>query len=183
MIAISFVYGIAFGVLRDVIRLLRMLFEPTGKCCIAYRVRCILVVAFNLVSDLVFVLIVSFCALLFTYNMSGGVFRGVVYIMMALGLITYSLTLGRLAARSNAWLSALIKRWLYMLSRILSVPLGKIKKILVGLYALTIGNIIGKINKDMKDENSPKEEPEEAFTVQEKGYKKEGRISIGGKRS
>lgn len=183
MILLSFIYGCAFGFIIDAIRLVRSILMPTLQSNKSGFFRCAIVMVFNFIVDLVFVLGFTVCALLFTYNMSGGVFRGVVYVIMALGIVVYSISFGRMTVKSNAWLSSQIKKILRKIVYILSVPIVKIKKRIIKLYALTIGKKIDKIKKETGEE---KEHDEECLPVSsdiQKGYKKEGRISLGGKGS
>ena len=150
MILLSFIYGCVFGVIIDLIRLVRLILTPTnpdGKARIVGRA---IVTVFNFAADLVLVIGFTVCALLFTYNMSGGVFRGVVYVMMALGVIAYSTSFGKLTVRANAWLSSKIKKLFRKISHMVSIPFRKIKKRIIKVYTLTIGKKIDKIKKRIK---------------------------------
>ena len=150
MILLSFVYGLVFGAIADVVRLLRSVLIPAGHG-VMRKIRRVVVVVFNFTTDLFFVLGFASCAVIFTYNMSGGVFRGIVYVMMAAGITVYSILLRRWTARSNAWLSKKIKLVLWKIIRIISVPIAKIKKLINRLYALTIGKKIDKIKKEKEE--------------------------------
>ena len=183
MVLLSFVYGLAFGVIMDFVRLVRSILKPTGSSNKTSIVRRVVVSVFTFLSDIAFVLSFAVCALLFTYNMSGGVFRGVVYVMMALGIIVYSLSLGRLTVRSNAWISARIKKIIWKIVCLICVPLRKIKKRIIRVYTLTIGKKIDKIKKETAEEIEGAEEPPFDAPAISNGYKKEGRISLGGKGS
>lgn len=181
MILLSFVYGCVFGVIMDAIRLVRLIISPTCRDGGRYKLQHIAVIVFNLVTDFLFVFSFALCAVIFTYNMSGGVFRGVVYVMMAAGLAVYSVSLHRLTEKTNAWVSKKTKPVLLKMFCIVSLPFVKIKKLLIKLYTLTIGKKIDKIKKGVKEEKSEANEPDGIPLSYEKGYKKEGRISLGGK--
>ena len=183
MILLSFIYGCVFGVIIDLIRLVRLILTPTnpdGKARIVGRA---IVTVFNFAADLVLVIGFTVCALLFTYNMSGGVFRGVVYVMMALGVIAYSTSFGKLTVRANAWLSSKIKKLFRKISHMVSIPFRKIKKRIIKVYTLTIGKKIDKIKKESEEKKEHNDECLPTSSDMKKGYRKEGRISLGGKGS
>ena len=182
MIFLSFVYGILFGIIVDVIRLFRLVLLPEKCSGNMHKLRRATVAVFNFATDLLFVFGFASCAVIFTYNMSGGVFRGVVYVMMAAGLAVYSLSVCRLTVKLNTWISGKIKFVIRKLFNLISVPLGKIKKYIIKIYTLTIGKKIGRINKEIIEKKEKAEEHVSESLVPQKGYKKEGRISLGRKR-
>lgn len=182
MIFLSFVYGILFGMIMDVIRLFRLVLLPEKCHGRVRRLRRAAVIVFNFATDLLFVFGFASCAVIFTYNMSGGVFRGVVYVMMAAGLVIYSLTVCRITVKLNTWISGKIKFVLRKIFYFISVPLHKIKKHLIKIYTLTISEKIGRINRGIREKKDRVEKAVPEALVPQKEYKKEGRISLGRKR-
>jgi hypothetical protein len=184
--------GVAFGVLYEGVRISKMLItSDRGE-----RLTRALLLVFLFLSDFVFCLLFATSAILLTYNISGGVFRGCVYICMALGLLLYRLTIGRLTEKIERLLTSLIKKLILGTVRLFLIPLRAIFSLLCRIYSLTIGRIIGKIICRVKEDRekkriaregnstappclqSPREEVKEEDNNAEcaRGYKKEDRI-------
>ncbi len=163
------------------------------------RVRRILSGVFLFVTDMCFCLFGASAAILLTYNISGGVFRGCAYLGMGLGLLIYRLTLGRLMNKIELSLTKLIRKVIRGLIKVLLVPSRAIFSLICKLYALTIGRIIGKIKckvilqRELRKRELEKKKAAEIVpakmseeTKEEKNnaekasrYKKEDRISFG----
>lgn len=170
---------------------MRCLFSPTSRKC--NGARAVIVAIFSFLTDFLFLIFFAVCGILITFEMCGGVFRGIVYIGMAGGILIYRITLGRITSKAVEWLARLVKCILRGAVRILAVPFRFIIFLFVRFYALTIGKIIGRIkerilvkrltgifSEDLADKGgavlTPPSEP------CEKGYRKEGRVSFGGKK-
>ncbi len=111
---------------------------------------------------------------------------------MAVGLFIYRISIGSLTAVAVEWLANLLKLILKKIVDLLILPLHAINFLFVKLYGLTIGKIIGRIKErilikrlagifleedhSVNELSAPHQEP------CEKGYKKEGRVSFGGKK-
>lgn len=196
----SFFTGAVLGLLYECVRVVKMLF------CINRSTRGgkILLFIYLFFTDLAFCLLFAFCAILLTYNLSGGVFRGCVYVCMALGLMIYRLTLGRLAERIERVITNIIRKASRAILRLVVIPIRAIFSLVCRLYSLTIGRIIGKIiysarERRIANRGAPQErvegqlpppssreeiKEEENNAKRARGYKKEDRISFGaGKRS
>ena len=139
-------------------------------------------------TDLLYLILFAACGILITFEACGGVFRGIVYIGMAGGILIYRVTLGRITARAVGWLARIAKRVLKRIMKILILPMRAIIFLFVKLYTLTIEKIIGRIKERIlvkrlegifSGEDKALPMPEE---ICEKGYKKEGRVSFGGKK-
>ena len=182
--------GLFLGVAYDAVRFLRCFLSPTVKKSAVGRTVTVVIVTF--LTDLTYLLLFAVCGILITFEMCGGVFRGIVYVGLAVGILTYRISLGRLTARAAEWLARIAKQILLSVARILFLPLRIVNFLIVKLYILTIGKIIGRIKerilikrlagvfakkKATGDEPlPPSDEP------CEKGYKKEGRVSFGEKK-
>jgi len=191
----AFCIGVALGLFYEGVRIARMML-PRSR---AGRFWGIVFFAFSFFTDLAFCLLFAASAILLTYNISGGVFRGCVYTFISVGLLIYRMTLGKLIERIEQFLTDVIKKSLKVIIKITLIPLRAIFSLVCRIYALTIGKIIGKIicrvksvrekKKRARAENtavqispqSPKEETEEEEYNAKcaRGYKKEDRISFG----
>ena len=192
MIISALVLGVVLGVVYEGIRLIKLLLVPNrGAGRVVDHI-------LTFVCDIVFVILLAITGILQTYKISGGVFRGLSYIGMLLGLLFYRATLGQITKRLSERLAVFVRRATLKILKIIFYPVRKIFSILVMLYGLTIGKIIGKIisgiNKrkaalhtsEIIEESTqalPEGRGEEIAAVQKEGYKKEGRISLGPKRA
>lgn len=195
----SLAIGALLGLAYESVRIFKMLIGIAK----GGRFRKAVSTVFLFVTDLVFCLFSASTAILLTYNVSGGVFRGCVYLCMALGLLLYRLTVGRILYKIELVLTEFIKKVIKTVLKILFVPVRAIFLLFVKLYGLTIGKIIGKIKckaeqrrqerkKALEEEeaNANKslcepmcEKEEDKNVCKREGYKKEGRISFGGHRA
>lgn len=190
LIASLLFYSVACGVLLGAIyecaRFLRCFLSPAAKKAVGVRAFFIGLVTF--LTDLLYLILFAACGILITFEACGGVFRGIVYIGMAGGILIYRVTLGRITARAVGWLARIAKRVLKRIMKILILPMRAIIFLFVKLYTLTIEKIIGRIKERIlvkrlegifSGEDKALPMPEE---ICEKGYKKEGRVSFGGKK-
>lgn len=189
----AFLSGAVLGILYEAVRLCRLLFTSEGS---VFR-RGMLTV-FTFLTDFLFCLVAASVAMLLTYNISGGVFRGCLYLSMGAGLLCYRLTLGRILYIIENRAAKIIKKVCRFVLKVLFFPMKKIFSLFVIIYRLTIGKIIGKImcrarmkkEKELKESEkkcaeallpeSTREEENNADKYER--YRKEGRISFGGHR-
>ncbi len=190
----AFLIGVALGVLYETVRIAKMLLgvgEEGG------RIKRIASVIFLFLTDLIFCLLFASSAILLTYNIGGGVFRGCVYLCMGVGLILYRVSVGRLIEKAERFVTSIIKRVLRKTVKIALVPIRAIFSLYCRLYSLTIGRIIGKIRCKVRAAKAAKtagcaqalpeciteeKKDEEDNAKGARGYRKEGRISFGGGR-
>lgn len=137
----AFFTGAFLGVLYEGVRIAKMLLGIGG----GGRVRKPLSAIFLFFTDLLFCLMFAFCAMLLTYNISGGIFRCSVYFSMGVGLILYRQTVGRLTERIERVITRAIRKLIRAILRLAFIPMRAIFSLLCKLYRLTIGRIIGKI--------------------------------------
>ncbi len=190
--------GILIGVLYELVRVLRLMISPCngdGRAFLS-RLRRAADTVLTFLTDLAFCLLSAAVSLLLTYNISGGVFRGCVYLCMGLGWLLYRLTVGKLAYKLEKRLTALLKRIL----RFILKPIMALFSLINRFYALTIGKKLCKIKcriieglvkkqkkenteeiKEAESEPSPKEEDNNADKGY--GYRKECRRSFCAKRA
>ena len=195
LIVKAFLTGVALGVIYEGVRIVKMLLG-IGQ---GGRTEKMISHVFLFFTDLFFCMAFALCSILLTYNISGGVFRGCVYLCMGFGLMTYRLTLGRLTERIELYLTSIIRKIVKGLIRIALVPIRATFSLVCRLYTLTIGRIIGTIRrrvtaakerKQREREKGNSEPPclppvteekkdEENNAESARGYKKDGRISFG----
>lgn len=189
MLISSFLCGVLLGVVYEGIRFLKLLCTPQGKHL--RLARSVILHILTFLTDLAFILLYALVAILLTYRISGGVFRGMVYIGMTSGFALYYFTIGKLTLKISRGLAKLIKKTVKMLLKLVYTPIRAIFLLIVKLYTLTIGKIIGKIICSIKQKrekrkatsSSAETPPALVESREEKGYRKEGRISFGGKRA
>ena len=123
----AFLLGIVHGLLYEAIRFVKILlgvrYGELAENTTHSRARGVLIFAVTLFGDVMFWLIFAASSLLLTYNVSGGVFRGMVYIAMLAGGAAYYLTLGRLMLALSIRLDRLIKKIAVFIIRILLIPI------------------------------------------------------------
>lgn len=100
--------------------------------------------------DLFFWLVVGIVSIILIYDISEGVFRGMVYLGMAFGFLLYYFTIGKLVLFLMLKITDLIKMLLYKLIKILLFPLRALMRGIIFIYRLTIGKFIGKIKVRVK---------------------------------
>ena len=188
LILYSLVCGVCLGVLYEVARFIRCLVLGGDK---VGTLRAVIAATISFLSDLVFIILCAACGILITFEMCDGVFRGVVYVGIALGLLIYRVTLGMLTSVLVERLANVVKRMMRWVFRMAILPFRVIKFLIVGLYALTIGKIIGRIKERIiikrlkgafESEVCLGIEPPMRNESCESAYKREGRISFGGKK-
>ncbi len=190
LILYSLACGICLGVIYEIARFIRYLLSPNEKK--ARGEWAVFVGSITFLTDFVFLILFAICGILITFELCGGVFRGAVYVCMAAGILIYRITLGRLMATVIEWLAKTVKLILKKAMGILILPLRAIKFLIVKIYTLTIGKIIGRIKERIlvkrlaglfrEDAATEVDRLPPAEESCEKGYKKEGRVSFGGKK-
>lgn len=186
----SFVCGICLGGVYEVARFIRCLISPCSRR--GNGIRAFAMIAVTFLTDLFFLVLFSICGILITFDMCGGVFRGAVYISMAFGILIYRVTLGKLTAIAVRWLAGVVKGIIKWAVRIIILPVRGINFLIVKLYTLTIGKIIGRIKARIlvrrlsglfiDGEDAVSGELPAITESSDKGYRKEGRVSFGGKK-
>ena len=183
MLINAFLLGMLLGVIYEGIRFLKFLFTSgrNGANVFLYIL--------TFLTDFLFILLFATVAILQTYKMSGGVFRGFVYLGMFFGLMLYYFTIGKLTAKISAKMASFIRKTVKGTLRFICIPLRAIFLLIFKIYILTIGKIIGKIRCRVQEKRSrlqplpeTAELPAKATCKRDEGYKKEGRVSFGGKR-
>lgn len=197
-----FVYSVALGILLgmfyDAIRFCKMLLgvDYGKRKARRGRARKAFVFFITFIFDVIFWLIFAASSVLLTYNVSGGVFRGMVYFGMLSGGAAYYLTLGRLTLKIGDATARFIKRAVWRVIKLILVPVRAIFSLIIKLYHLTFGKVIGKIISERKRRKealraalSPpadlieKTQKENETNVTKRRYEREGRISFGGCRN
>ncbi len=190
--------GALLGVFYDVIRAFKMLFGVKyGVDAVKTSSKGVKIGAFvvTFLTDVIFWVFAGLLSIAIIYSVGGGRFRGLTYLALAVGFIIYYLTFGRLMLKISAFFVKLLKKTVRGLIRLVLAPLKWILRLIISLYHLTIGRIIGKIkvavaaSRERKREaalaniaeplegESGKEDPK---NVDEKyRFRKEGRISFG----
>ncbi len=187
LLAEAFLSGAALGVTYEVVRICRLLLYSERSAA-----RRALSQIFVFFTDLVFLIIASSVAILLTYNISGGVFRGCLYIAMASGLFLYRVTVGLVLLKIEAFATGIVKKIIKTVLKILFLPFKMIFSLFIKLYRLTIGRIIGKIvcrtrykreKRTITSENvcaehimSESIQEKEDSADKHEGYRKESRI-------
>ena len=193
----AFLTGIVLGLLYEAVRIAKMLLGVGG----GGRIRKIASGVFLFFTDVCFCLLFASSAILLTYNIGGGVFRGCVYLAMGGGLMLYRLTVGKLTEKPERAITTVIKKMLRKILKVALVPVRAIFSLYCRLYSLTIGRIIGKIkdrwqlSRVKRRENAENEceapqsgvlsdgKEELVYVDGKTGYRKSGRVSFGGKAS
>lgn len=195
LLVYSVLLGVLMGVLYDVIRFIKLLCGigggskgSGGKITLTGIASWLVVFAF----DVLFWLIFAASSLILTYNVSGGVFRAMVYFGMLSGGAIYYLTLGKLTLKLGVRAARLIRRIALGALRAVLVPFRAIFSLVAKIYHLTIGKIIGKIVYEKRErqrarasanenavalpQNMQKENDEDVTKYR---YEREGRICFG----
>ena len=195
----SLIAGALMGVIYDVIRFGKMLLGVEYGVYMErtrFTLKNAVTATVTFCSDVIFWLLFALCAIALTYTVSGGVFRGLVYIGMLSGLCAYYFTLGKLTLKISAKIAAALKKTVRALIKVILVPARAIFCIFVRLYRLTIGKIIDKIKEREKKRRHDRmmksdaqsvavlsdREGEEDINARLSEYRKENRISFGYKR-
>ena len=141
---------------------------------------------------MLFWLVFAISSVLLTYNVTGGVFRGMVYFGMIAGGAVYYLTVGKLTLKAGDKLARFIRKTAGRVIKLILVPVRAIFSLIIKLYHLTFGKVIGKIISERKRRKearvaalSPpaalieKTQKENETNVKKYRYEREGRISFG----
>lgn len=193
----SLLCGGILGVFYDILRAIKMLLGVRyGECSEFSSLggrAVVFIVTF--ITDLVFWVTAGLLSIALIYSVGDGRFRGMTYIALALGFLVYYLTLGRLMLKVSAFLVKILKKAARRLIGLILAPIKLILRLIISLYHLTIGRIIGKIivavaaSRQRRREAalvSIAETSEEAggkedldFADGKHRYSKEGRIDFG----
>lgn len=183
MLLSALLLGVSLGIVYEVVRLLKNIFD------LKRRGANVFLYFFTFLTDFLFILLFAATAILQTYKISEGIFRGLTYIGMFSGFALYYFTLGKLTAKISSRLAKFIRKTVKIAIKVVLVPFRAIFSLFFKIYTLTIGKIIGKIIRRVKEKSSQKRTPVDVAGLpapldmdREKGYKKEGRVSFGGKR-
>lgn len=189
----SFSWGAALGVAYELIRAIKLLCgiedfggeEKKRKRSFAFFAH-----ALTFVTDIAF-WVGSGCASIILTYACGGFFRGLIYIGLFGGFLTYYLTLGRLILGLNRKITGKIKKAAAVVTPRLLKPIKFIFGRIILLYHLTIGGIIDKIIEDRKKHGTALAEGDgsddegecgkEGFVYVDgkAGYRRDGRVSFG----
>ena len=181
----AFICGVVIGVFYDFLRALRLFFSGDSK---VWRVTAVLV---TFITDVILWVFFGIVSIMLMYRITGGVFRGMTYVGMLGGAAIYYFTISRLTVKITKPIIRTAKKLLRKVLNIIIYPFGMIFRGVISLYRLTIGKIIGKIIRRVKESrNLPRLEKapndckecgkEDLVYVNEKiGYEKAGRISFG----
>ncbi|MBP3376111.1 MAG: spore cortex biosynthesis protein YabQ [Clostridia bacterium] len=185
MLLAAIMCGIALGVLYEGIRFVRLIIAPSHR---RLCVRWVASQIYTFLTDFLFIIIFAATAILLTNKISGGIFRGIVYVGMGAGFCIYYFVVGKLTRPLIEKIANISKKIIKKLLKLIIIPLRAIFLLIFKLYTLTIGKklckIIDSVNKKRVQKQSTAELPELPSAEEkclEKGYKKEGRISFGGK--
>ena len=159
----SLICGVSLGLIYDVIRFLKLFCGVKYGEVAAPGSRSLRVLHFFLafVTDIVFWSLVGVLSIALIYSSTGGMFRGLTYIGLALGFIAYYFTLGKLVLFLSRRAVKILWRALRFIFKVIRVPILFVVKGIISLYHLTIGKIIGKIiNRIRMMKNKPESEVE-----------------------
>ena len=193
----SLLCGGLLGIYYELFRAIKMLFgvkygEISEVSSFGGRA---VVFAVTFITDLIFWVTAGLLSIAIIYSVGGGRFRGLTYIALALGFLVYYLTVGRLMLKVSAFLVKILKKAARGLIRLALAPIKLILRLIISLYHLTIGRIIGKIKVAVAASRQRRREAAVASiaeTSEEAGgkedldfangkhrYSKEGRIDFG----
>ncbi len=196
----SFLLGLLLGTVYEVIRFVKMFFGVRygkNKASDGHKgAGAAFIFVLTFISDFLFCILFALVAISLTYSMSGGVFRGMVYIGLFCGILLYYFTLGRLMLIINSKLTAYMRKMLIGAVKILLIPLRGVFLLFRNIYRLTMGKIIGKIKERAGEKRRKKEKllkgqntegnllpecigEEEKNVDKENRYRKAERISFG----
>ena len=152
MLLTAFLCGIALGLLYEAIRLVRLIISPS--CGVGWS-RKVLLLIYTFLTDFLFIMFFAATAILLTYKLSGGIFRGIVYLSMSTGLLLYYFTVGKITRTLSERIAEFIKKIIKKILKVLIIPLRAIFLLFFKLYTLTIGkklckiicSIMGSVNK------------------------------------
>ena len=191
----SFLSGLFLGLAYDLLKGIRLFI-----CAEKPRKKSLWAVLFHLLSfvfDIAFFLAFAVLAIALCYSYVNGLFRGMVYLGMAAGVIIYRLTLSRVVVFLEKKATGVLRRAVRSIARLIKRPIVFLLGRFISLYHLTIGKILGKIISRIKDaairrkntEDAPLES--ESFTDEatgkeehpygegRAGYRASGRINFG----
>ncbi len=143
--------------------------------------------------DLTFLLSAGICGIFLIWSYGSG-FRGMTFLLMALGFLLCRISLGRLVRFLLTPLAKGLRKLIRKLLFCLLFPFRQILLLLISLYHLTIGRFLGKIIESLKKAGKKTDREREAtlpiptescgkeehvYVTGATGYRKEGRISFG----
>lgn len=184
----SVVCGVAVGVLYDILRTVRIFLSGDGK---AWRV---IGYAVTFIADFIVWSSFGVISILLIYKLIGGAFRGMVYVGMLVGAALYYYSISKLTLRITRFAVKILKKALCAVGRVIIFPFVMVFHGVFSLYRLTIGKIIGKIIRRVREvKKSRRVEDVPASTDVECGkeelvyvfgkaaYRRDGRIDFGRK--
>ena len=184
LILSSFLLGVTLGVIYEAFCFIKSIFAVNGRSGAVFAY------ILTFLSDFIFCLLFALTAILQSYRISGGIFRGISYLGILAGVLLYYFTLGKLTRKISQRLALFCRKTMRKILNLVSIPIRAIFSLIFRIYTLTIGKIIGKIIFRIKEKKHLKIALQEKARLQEMqtgeisgGYKKEGRISFGGKRA
>ena len=184
LILSSFLLGVTLGVIYEAFCFFKFIFTVNGRSGAVFAY------ILTFLSDFIFCLLFVLTAILQSYRISGGIFRGISYLGILAGVLLYYFTLGKLTRKISQRLALFCRKTMRKILNLVSIPIRAIFSLIFKLYTLTIGKIIGKIIFRIKEKKHLRIVLQEKARLQEMqtgeingGYKKEGRISFGGKRA
>ena len=145
----AFISGAVLGLGYDALKGMRMILF--GESVGARGALKIARHALSFIFDVAFFLAFAVVAVALCYAYLDGLWRGIVYIAMAAGVLVYRLTLSRVAIFCERRVAVSVRRAIRGLMRLAGVPLAFICRRLISLYHLTIGKFLGKIRSRIKE--------------------------------
>lgn len=147
-LAMLFVYaslaGFVLGGVYDALRILRMLWDPTGsgQTDTGQGRRPIFLVVFQFFEDLLFLLVATVTLILLCYYINDGQLRAPAMLGMACGFFVYVHTLGRLVRAAAERLVRFVRGAVGFCLRLLCFPLRFLLKALHRLWRLSVGHLM-----------------------------------------
>lgn len=189
----SISWGAALGVIYELIRAVKLLFgveDFSGERRKKVGFFAFFSHALTFMTDIAFWVGSGCVSILLTYS-CGGFFRGLIYVGLFGGFLTYYFTLGRLILGLNRKITGKIKKAVTVVAPRILKPVKFIFGRIILLYHLTIGRIIDKIIEGRKKRRSASievdtlaedaERGKEGFVYVDgkAGYRRDGRVSFG----
>lgn len=137
LLLLSLCAGAACGVSYDILREMRYRSDDAADV-VPVKVRRIFEYISVFLTDILFCLIFSICAVMLMYNANNGVFRGGVYISMFLGCILYRLTISRVMRIVFSYMFKFLRAICQKIVFVVFIPIRLILKI----FHLTIGRFV-----------------------------------------
>ena len=140
LISSSLLLGAILGVIYELFRFIKYTFSVNGRKGAVFSY------ILTFFCDFIFCLLFAFVAILQSYRISGGIFRGISYIGMLSGLLLYYFTLGKLTLKINRKFALFVRKTVQKILKLVSIPIRAIFSLIFKLYTLTIGKISVEIS-------------------------------------